>query len=124
MTKERQILGRSGEELALEFLQQRGLKLEEKNYRIRSGEIDLVMWHADVLVFVEVRTKSHNHFGEPTETVIRGKRRKIVAVARHFLQNRRISDEVRCRFDLVGVLLRPDCAPQFDYIPDAFRVGD
>ncbi len=124
MTRQRQQLGRQGEDIACEFLLEKGLRLECRNYRIRSGEIDLIMWHADVLVFVEVRTRSDNFFGEPVESVLRAKRRKIISVARYFLKERAIDADVRCRFDLVGVLLRHDRPAQIEYLPNAFMVGD
>ncbi|MEW6710955.1 MAG: YraN family protein [Candidatus Riflebacteria bacterium] len=124
MTRERQDLGISGEELALRFLLDRGLRLEQKNYRVRSGEIDLVMWDGDVLVFVEVRTRSDSFFGQPAETVRRPKQRKIVGVARHFLHSRKISEETRCRFDMVGIVIKQGRDPEIDYIENAFFVSD
>lgn len=124
MTQERLNLGRAGEQLALDHLLRKGLRLEQKNYRVRSGEIDLVMWHGEILVFVEVRTRSDNHFGEAVESVLRRKRRKIVTVARHFLKEKGIGEEVRCRFDLVGILLRPEHEPVIEHIANAFLVGD
>ncbi len=124
MTRQRQQLGRQGEEIACAFLLEKGLRLECRNYRVRSGEIDLVMWHGDILVFVEVRTRSDNFFGEPVESVQSGKRRKIINVARHFLREKKIDAEVRCRFDLVGVLLRKDQPAEIEYLPNAFMVGD
>ncbi|MFZ5952371.1 MAG: YraN family protein [Candidatus Rifleibacteriota bacterium] len=124
MTRERKELGLSGEELALRFLLGRGLRLEQKNYRIRSGEIDLVMWDGDVLVFVEVRTRSDSFFGQPVETVRRTKQQKIIGVARHFLHSRKISQEIRCRFDMVGIVIKQGREPEIDYIENAFFVGD
>lgn len=124
MTRARQQLGKAGEEIALRYLQNLGMTLLQKNYRVRTGEIDLVMWDKDVLVFVEVRTKNNDRCGTPVETVIHAKRRKIVNTARHFLKENRIDDEIRCRFDLVGIVMRKDLQPEVEYLENAFFVGE
>lgn len=124
MTRTRQELGKTGEDIALEFLEKHGMRLEQRNFRIRTGEIDLVMWQGEVLVFVEVRTRSDKFFGAPVETVVWKKRRKIIDTARYFLKQKKISPEVRCRFDLVGIVLCPGCEVEIDYVPNAFLVGD
>ncbi|GAB4270494.1 MAG: YraN family protein [Candidatus Rifleibacteriota bacterium] len=124
MTNARQKLGRLGEEAALAFLESRGMRLFKRNYRIRSGEIDLIMWENDTLVFVEVRTKSHETFGTPAETIVRQKRRKIENTARQFLKSFRISDEIRCRFDVVGVVFEENNECRVNYIENAFLAGE
>ena len=63
------ILGNRSEKLALKYLKQKGLKLHEKNYHCRYGEIDLIMWHDDYLVFIEVRYRKNNLFGGALESV-------------------------------------------------------
>src|SRR3954470_9256191 len=62
-------LGRSAERAAERYLERRGLRLIARNYRTRLGEIDLVMSHADELVFVEVRFRSSDSFGTGSDTV-------------------------------------------------------
>jgi putative endonuclease len=124
MSEKRQKLGKFGEQAALDYLQNLGMKLFEKNFRIRAGEIDLIMWDKDVLVFVEVRTRSNDAFGLPVETIDRTKRGKIVKTARHFLAKRKISPEIRCRFDLVGILTLPGKPPKINHIANAFFVNE
>ena len=54
-----------GEKLARDFLRKRGYRILETNYRCPQGEIDIVAWHKDCLVFIEVRTKKSREFGSP-----------------------------------------------------------
>ena len=57
MTKERQHTGRTGEEIACDFLKEQGYSIVERNYRSRIGEIDIVTEHREYLVFCEVKTR-------------------------------------------------------------------
>ncbi len=124
MTDSRQNLGRCGEELALAYLLQAGYRLECRNFRLKTGEIDLVMSDGPILVFVEVRSKSVLNHGTPLETVNYAKRRQIEKTARQYLARKKISDDVRCRFDVIGISFRPGQAPEIDHVVNAFLVGE
>jgi putative endonuclease len=124
MTKARRKLGINGENLALEFLERKGMQLFCRNFRVRRGEIDLIMWDKEELVFIEVRTRTDDHFGTPVETINNTKRHKIAQTARYFLQQKKISPEVRCRFDLVGVLVREGATNKIEHVANAFWVGE
>lgn len=80
--------GRRAEREALAFLQARGLRLIESNYRCRVGEIDLVMAQRDTLVFVEVRMRVNRRFGGAAASVTPAKQRRLCAAARHYLLTR------------------------------------
>ncbi len=124
MTNARQSLGRRGEELALAYLLQAGYRLEFRNFRLKTGEIDLVMYDGPILVFIEVRSKSALNHGTPLETVNYAKRRQIEKTARQYLARKKISDDVRCRFDVIGISFHPDKAPEIEHIADAFLAGE
>lgn len=124
MTVERKKLGGHGEDLAADYLAGLGYLLLERNYRWRGGEIDLVMRDALTLVFVEVRTKSVHEHGTPLDTIGYRKRRQIETTARHYLAERRISDEVHCRFDVVGISIIAGSKPLIEHIADAFFTGE
>lgn len=117
-------LGRKGEDLALEFLLSKGLKLVCRNYRFRGGEIDLVMHDAAILVFIEVRSKIALEHGSALETINYKKRRQIEKTARYFLAREKVDPEVICRFDVVGVSIADNAAPVIDYVPNAFFSGE
>ena len=111
-----QSAGDRGEERAARFLARRGLRIVERNYRTRMGEIDLVALDGPVLVFVEVRMRSAARFGGGAESVDSRKRARLVAAARHYLM--RLGREPACRFDVVSL----ECdAPT--WIRSAFEVG-
>jgi putative endonuclease len=93
------------------------LRTITRNYRTRSGEIDLVMIHEDEIVFVEVRYRTRADFGDGAATVDHGKQRRLVRAARHFLREQ--SDDIPCRFDVVSVA-RTHYRLRFEWIRSAF----
>jgi len=114
--------GRRGEDLAHRFLQERGLRVGGRNYRARSGggEIDLVAWERDTLVFVEVKARSTEEFGAPDRAVDREKRRALVHAAREYARRANVEWHF-IRFDVVSVVLRDP--PTLAHIRDAFPPG-
>jgi len=106
--------GASAEALAAEFLQSQGLRILDRNYRCRFGEIDLVAESGQTLIFVEVKARKSEGFGGAAESVTASKRRRIVAAARHYLA---ASGERSARFDVVLVRGEP---PKLEWIADAF----
>ncbi len=124
MSDAKQQLGRQGEDLALDFLLGKGFKLVCRNFRYRGGEIDLVMFDAATLVFVEVRGKSTLAHGSALDTIDFKKRRQIEKTARFFLAREKINPEVFCRFDVIGISFTPGQPPKIDHIPNAFFTGE
>jgi putative endonuclease len=115
----RQADGDRAERLAGEHLARHGLAVIARNYRCRTGEIDLVCADGDVTVFVEVRYRASARFGGAGASIDARKQARIVAAARHFLATRGASRaEGPCRFDAV-LLDRLDAA-SIEWIRDAF----
>jgi putative endonuclease len=75
-----------GDKIAGDYLQKRGYRILETNYRCPHGEIDIVARHEDYLVFIEVRTKKSRCFGSPEESITHAKRQKLIATAWHYRQ--------------------------------------
>jgi putative endonuclease len=98
---EHNLQGSHAEERALQHLLARGLRLRERNFRSRAGEIDLIMQQGDTLVFVEVRYRRSRDFGSAVETVTPSKQRRLLATAAYYLQRHRL--DLACRFDVVGI---------------------
>ncbi|MDD5181473.1 MAG: YraN family protein [Gallionellaceae bacterium] len=108
--------GAQAERLAAQFLQRRGLKLLQQNYRCRFGEIDLILQDGDALVFAEVRLRSRNDFGGAAASINAAKQGRLVRTAQHYLAA--LSHTPPCRFD--AVLLQAADGNDIEWIKDAF----
>jgi putative endonuclease len=100
--KQRKSLGVRGEDMAVDFLEKKGYTILCRNYRCRSGEIDIVARKKKILCFIEVKTRSTRAFGPPQEAVTPRKQYKIGRVALDFLQRHRLENHP-ARFDVVAV---------------------
>lgn len=118
MTTLGQAKGRIAEEEALTFLQTHGLRLIERNYRCRYGEIDLIMEDGRAIVFVEVRYRGSIQFGGALESVDRRKQAKLLASAAHFLREKRMDRPAR--FD-VAALAPASGGLAVKWVKDAFQ---
>lgn len=107
MSKRRVEIGKQGENLASDFLQQKGMKIIKRNFRFDRGEIDLVCLDKETLVFVEVKTRTNREYGSPVEAVSEKKAAQIRKVAEGFLMEKGDGLEFQeIRFDVVGILLK------------------
>lgn len=86
--------GQQAENMACDYLLKRGMTLVERNFRTRRGEIDLIMYDRQVLVFVEVKYRHSNRFGSAEEAINRPKLTRLRAAASAFLQQRQPSSQV------------------------------
>jgi putative endonuclease len=114
-------LGAVGERAAKAFLVASGYRILRENYATALGEIDLIAREGDVVVFVEVKTRSSREFGPPQSSVTLAKQRQIVKVAELFLQREGLS-KAACRFDVVAVTVGGSSRqhPEVLLIRDAF----
>jgi len=110
MKMERRYTGRLGEKLAQDFLKKQGFSIIDTNYRCAEGEIDIIAFQDDCLVFIEVRAKSSPVFCSPEESVTRAKKRRLIATARHYRQSH---DHLPAswRIDFVAVELNHKAKP-------------
>jgi putative endonuclease len=96
------ILGDAFETRALDYLQDRSMRLIARNVRCRGGEIDLVMHdEAGALVFVEVRARSSRRFADAAASIGPSKRKRLIRAAQHYLMTWR-GPLPRCRFDVIA----------------------
>ncbi len=91
--------GAAAEALAADFLVARGLTIVERNFRCRTGEIDLIARERETLVFVEVRLRRSAAFGGAAASITAAKRQRIARAARFYLA--RLGHEPPCRFDAI-----------------------
>ncbi|MCB1841469.1 MAG: YraN family protein [Halioglobus sp.] len=94
-------LGDHYERLAADWLRCQGLQILERNFRARTGEIDLIAMDASQLVFIEVRARGNPGFSSAAGSVTRRKQQRIIATAQRFLQARPQLKTLACRFDVV-----------------------
>lgn len=97
------VVGDSGEEIAKNYLKKQGYRIVKTNYKNKIGEIDIIAYEKDVLVFIEVKYRKNDAFGLPREAVNYHKQMKIRKVASVFINQNRLFDKV-CRFDVVEIL--------------------
>ena len=113
------ILGRQGEELAGEYLQRLGYRILCRNYRIAHGEIDLIAEHLGVLVFIEVKTRSGELFGNPFDAITRKKQIQLSKVALDYILRHNMMNAA-ARFDAVAVYMRHDRPARIEIVKNAF----
>jgi len=112
--------GRLGEDMAHRYLRSHGCTIVARNYRPRggAGEIDVVAWQGERLLFVEVKTRATAEFGEPEAAVDVEKRQRLQHAARDYARRADI-EWARTRFDIVSIVL--ETPVRIDWIRDAFR---
>ena len=98
----KKFLGRLGEKKAVDFLKKKGYKILETNYKTHIGEIDVIAEDKEYTVFIEVKTRSGDDFGAPSEAVTVKKREKYFKVATEYLLRKGKTD-TPCRFDVVEI---------------------
>lgn len=114
------ILGNIGEDIALAYLKkQRGYTVLCRNYRLRTGEIDIIAAHNRTLVFIEVKTRNSLQCGHPAEAVSPHKQKQIIRTAEMYLSAHNITD-MPCRFDIIEIFPRISPPRQVHHIIHAF----
>ena len=108
--------------LAANYLKEQGLRLVDKNFNSRYGEIDLIMLDQSTLVFVEVRFRANTAFGSGAETVNYRKQEKIIKTAQLYLQSNQKMQHRDCRFDVVSVTLAAQ-KPLIEWHQNAFQAS-
>ena len=112
-------LGAHGERIAAAYLTDAGLRLLDRNWRCRDGELDIVAREADALVFCEVKTRTGTGFGHPAEAVTAAKRRRLRLLAGAWLaaHDHHAHD---LRFDVVGVHVPASGPARVTHLRNAF----
>jgi len=115
--------GEDAEAACLIHLKSKGLKLVDKNYHCRQGEIDIIMLDNKILVFVEVRFRKNNNFGGGLESITSAKQQKLRRTAELYLQQN--SKYKNARFDVVSMSKNhpgnnDKAEYTFDWIENAF----
>jgi putative endonuclease len=111
-------LGRKGEELAKQHLENAGYEILDENWRFGKAEVDLIAYQNKTIIFVEVKTRTGNAFGEPEDFVDAVKQALLVSAADEFIELMDFNGEAR--FDIVAILFDQQGNYRLNHIQDAF----
>ena len=112
-------LGKTGEDIACDFLKKRGHVILERNFRSGHLEIDIISTDVCGIHFVEVKTRRFSVQAPPQESVTPAKQRRIVRAASQYLKARKSLGNPECFFDVFAVTFNPDSVTT-EWIPQAF----
>lgn len=121
--KNRRRTGQFYEDLAAEFLIQKGYTLRDRNVRIGAKEIDLIAEDGEILAFVEIRARRSSSFVTPAATIDSNKRRHLVEAAEAWLRREALTDQA-CRFDVISIVHPPGKKPIIEHYEGAFMAGE
>lgn len=111
--------GKQGEEIAVEYLQENGMAILDRNWRSGSYEIDIVARDGNILVFVEVKARATNIWGEPQTSVTADKQKNLIRAANKYVTIKDIDSDVR--FDIVSIIIKNE-DDDIVHIPNAFSI--
>ena len=103
---DKQDQGQAGEEMAVAFMQNKGFKILERNFRAGQSEIDIIGMDKECLVFVEVRLRKNADFGLPEQTMSKAKITSLKRGAEAYMRKRDWLGDVR--FDFIAIIQKPD----------------
>ena len=110
-------LGKLGEDIAINYLTDKGYKILERNWRSGHKEIDIIALIDETLVIVEVKTRKSDDYGEPDIAVGRDKQRMLIWAADAYVRHKNLNVDVR--FDIISIVIT-DGEPEIEHIEDAF----
>lgn len=110
-------IGKEGEDAAVDFLMRKDYQILERNYRYKRSEIDIICEMNDLLIFVEVKTKSYTTFGEPENSVDERKGAKVIEGAEQYVLEKDWHGDIR--FDVVS-LVKNGSGFEIKHFEDAF----
>jgi len=123
MTMQSRQLGRDGEEIACRYLEDKGMRIIERNWRCRAGEADVIAYDGDELAFIEVKTRRNVDTGFPEEAVTAEKRRRYEKIALLYLSDHDLPS-AQVRFDIVAIIIMGAQRAFVRHHYDAYGYGD
>jgi len=120
MTKQQEI-GKQGEEIAAQYLIDSGYTILERNWRFSRAEIDIIAKEKDVLIFVEVKSKSYTYYGAPEESISEYKENLIIDAAGRYMEM--VNHDWEIRFDIISIVFDKLMDYHLNHFKDAFYPG-
>lgn len=110
-----QLVGSLGEKKAAEFITNLGYKVIEKNFKCKLGEIDIIAFYKNKIVFIEVKTRSSNLFGSPAEAVSKKKLNSIIKTLQFYLKIKN-NTGADFRIDVIEIYMLPEDKIEINHI--------
>ena len=110
-------LGKKGEKLALDYLIANGYQVLEQNYTYLKAEVDIIVFKENILIAVEVKTRSSDYFGDPQDFIHPKKIKRLVLAIDHYILEKDL--DVSVRFDIIAIVKQKK-AFQIEHLKDAF----
>ncbi|MFS8615537.1 MAG: YraN family protein [Solitalea sp.] len=114
-------LGRRGEKIACRYLEEKGYRILERNWRFRHTEIDLIASWKGILIFAEVKSRIGHRYGYPEESVTWQKQKHLQRASSAYLARAKFQEEIR--FDIISITFLADGTHEVYHIEDAFFPG-
>lgn len=114
-------VGKQGENIALQYLESKNYKILETNWRYRRSEVDIITMDGEVLVFIEVKTRSSDIWGQPELSVTAQKETMLIDASSAYMEQ--IGHVWEIRFDIITVILNSHGSPKLNHYKDAFFPG-
>jgi putative endonuclease len=111
-------IGFKQEKIALGFLRKKGLKLIKQNFNTKYGEIDIIMRDNTQIIFIEVKYRKSDLYGQASEMVTYSKQKKIINTSTCFLKKYNLYDKIPIRFDVISINNNP--ISPIEWIQNAF----
>ena len=111
--------GKLGEDIAVNYLKQNGYVILDRNFECRQGEIDIIALDKKEIVFIEVKTRTSNKYGTPSEAVNKIKQKHMLQTIKYYLYIRNLSDEF-IRIDVIEVYIKNNVY-KVNHIKQAFE---
>ncbi|MFK5878215.1 MAG: YraN family protein [Flavobacteriaceae bacterium] len=110
-------LGNLGEELAIDFLVKKGYKIKAKNWRYLKAEVDIIVQKENIIIAVEVKTRSTEYFGDPQDFITKKKIKLLVMAMNEYVLSKDLDVEVR--FDIIAIIKNKQ-GTKIEHLEDAF----
>jgi len=114
---EHNVLGNKGEDAAAEFLANKSYKIKARNWRFGKLEIDIIAEHDNMIIFIEVKSRSGTYFEQPFQAVTKKKQKFIIKAANAYIEEFEI--DLESQFDIISIVEQNNRF-NIEHIEDAF----
>jgi putative endonuclease len=114
-------IGLRGENLACEFLVTKGYEIVARNWRFKRAEVDIIAKLGDIYVFIEVKAKTYDYYGDPSESITQRKEDFLIDAATQYCIE--IGHGWEVRFDIISIIFHPNYSNSLNHYIDAFFPG-